>query len=555
MSRIYAAFIALPKADPAVLPPGFPSDPRKLRQWVDSLPRANAEATLTLLSKALEGMPALPWRGATRGEALDILRPLVLDVIAPLAMQLRNAALPLAPNLVAATRMVEALHMCLGQGYRQAVAELCAANGKVPLLKGALVTTLLRQACSHFALALAQVWRSYRAPPAHVWQSLHRSYAFAQLLGLDTKPVEDALLKRNTSCRQVYLQCLLMALANPYAFTQPEQEALWRLALDYGLRLPAGTEQPDGVALALGAEGDRAFPDTDATVREWIDVSPLLSDLQAAVAGSSAETVYLSRQGSLPLDRRLAVRWQQSLAASITRNSLRLPGGHQLDTVLGMSSLHAQLNGGHSFAVFAQHQQTQRTAMGQGSNPLPRAGESDRLKLLPAQVLDQSPSGYRMRWPAEAQARVRVGEIVGLALHEESIESRAWLLGAVRWLRYEDNGEVSAGVELLGLRVWAVALTPANTRTGKADPVRAIEFVAGPGGCPRHGVIVAASDQFVFEGATVESPRDDAGWLMHAEHHVSAADGPLRQVGEIGEYAILSCEMERRDVDTQEQRA
>src|SRR3546814_812324 len=152
-------------------------------------------------------MPALPWRGTARSEAFDILRPVVLDVIAPLATQLRNAALPLAPNLVAATRTVEALHMGLGQGYRQAVAELCAPNGKVPMLKGALVTTLLRQACSHFALALAQAWRSYRAAPAQVWQSLHRSYAYAQLLGLDTKPVEDALLKRSEE-RRVGNECV-----------------------------------------------------------------------------------------------------------------------------------------------------------------------------------------------------------------------------------------------------------------------------------------------------------------------------------------------------------
>src|SRR3546814_12700689 len=71
----------------------------------------------------------------------------------------------------------------------------------------ALVTTLLRQACSHFALALAQAWRSYRAAPAQVWQSLHRSYAYAQLLGLDTKPVEDALLKRSEE-RRVGNECV-----------------------------------------------------------------------------------------------------------------------------------------------------------------------------------------------------------------------------------------------------------------------------------------------------------------------------------------------------------
>src|SRR3546814_19312194 len=118
-------------------------------------------------------------------------------------MQLRNAALPLAPNLVAATRTVEALHMGLGQGFRQAVAELCAPNGQVPMLKGALVTTLLRQACNHYALGLAQEWRRTRAALAQVWQLLLRRYACAPLLGMATQPGEDGLLKRSRSCGRI----------------------------------------------------------------------------------------------------------------------------------------------------------------------------------------------------------------------------------------------------------------------------------------------------------------------------------------------------------------
>src|SRR3546814_11459569 len=75
-----------------------------------------------------------------------------------------------------------------------------------------------------------------------------------------------------------------------------------------------------------------------------------------------------------------------------------------------MSCLHTQLSGGHSFAAFVQHQQAQRTAMGQVGAPLLPTADYEQLKLLSAQVLDQSPSGYRMRWPAEAQERVRVGD-------------------------------------------------------------------------------------------------------------------------------------------------
>jgi hypothetical protein len=542
MSRIFSAFSALPNAVPVVPPTGFPTDARKLRQWVDTLPRANAEATLKLVHQALACLHGLAWRGAVRAEALDILRPLAYDVMAPLSVKLRNAALPLAPNLVAATKAVEAMHMLLAHGYRQAVAELCAPDGKVPMLKGALVTNVLHRACSHFALALAQAWRSYRAPPAQAWQSLHRSYAFAQLLRLDTKVVDDNLSARSSSTRQIYLQSLLMALANPYAFAQAEQEALWHLALDYGIRLPVAGERPEGVSLALGADADRAFADDDVSVREWIDVSPLLADLQAAVAGASGETVYLSHQGSLPLDRRLAERWLQSLAASVTRNSLRLPGGHVLDTVLGMSSVHSYLNGGRNFSEFLQHLHQQQTTMAGNTSASFPGNDVTHARMLPARVLDQSQSGYRVSWPAEAQARVRIGELVALALHAESLQSRTWLLGTVRWLRYEDSDEVSAGIELLGLRAWPIALTPESGKAGKAQPLRAIEFVAGPGGNPRHGIIVAATAHVVLDGATVHRLDDDPSWLLHAQHHVIAANGPLRLVGETGEYAVLSHE-------------
>jgi len=550
MSRIFTALVALPKAAPVAAPPGFPADFRKLPQWLDALPRADADATLKQVRQALALLPTLPWRAAARAQALDMLRPLAHDAMAPVVTQLRNAALPLAANLVASAKALEATHVALAQGYRQAVAELCAPDGKVPMLKGSLVTAALQLACHHFSLALAQAWRSYRAPPPHVWQSLHRVYAFAQQLRVDDKPVADAVSQRNSSARQLYRQCLLMALTNPYAFAQAEQETLWRLTRDYGLHLPAGSERPDGVALALGGDGDRAFPDDDATVREWLDVSPLLADLQAALAGSGADaTVYLSHHGSVPLDRRLAERWQQSLIASITRNSRRLPGGHVLDTVLGMTGLHSQLSGGRGFAEFVQQLHRQQTVMADGTGAVLPGTDAAATKLLPARVLDQSPSGYRVSWQAQVQARLRVGEIVGLSLHEESIATRAWLLGAVRWLRYEDSGEVSAGVELLGLRVWPVALTPAK---GKAEPLRGIEFVAGPGGFPRHGIIVAASSPVVLEAAAVHRLGDDPDWLLHAEHHVSAADGPLRPVAEMGEYTVLSYQTINRTVQVED---
>jgi hypothetical protein len=59
-------------------------------------------------------------------------------------------------------------------------------------------------------------------------------------------------------------------------------------------------------------------------------------------------------------------------------------------------------------------------------------------------VLDQSLGGYRMAWAQASQIRARVGELVGMTLAERGRTAPDWMLGVVRWLRYEDDGGLSA---------------------------------------------------------------------------------------------------------------
>jgi hypothetical protein len=71
-------------------------------------------------------------------------------------------------------------------------------------------------------------------------------------------------------------------------------------------------------------------------------------------------------------------------------------------------------------------------------------------------VLDHSLAGYRIIWENEPTLRVRVGEVLGLnIMHPEP----DWMVGIIRWLQYEQNGSVVAGVELLTRRCHAVVLT------------------------------------------------------------------------------------------------
>ena len=56
--------------------------------------------------------------------------------------------------------------------------------------------------------------------------------------------------------------------------------------------------------------------------------------------------------------------------------------------------------------------------------------------------------------------RARIGELVGLALPEQGDIAPDWMIGAIRWIRIDDQGRVDAGIELLSRRAQPVGVRP-----------------------------------------------------------------------------------------------
>jgi len=545
MNSPFAAFQALPDRPASPSPKGFPDDLRLLPQWIDALPRADALSTQQVLQQALAALPSLPWRGAARLQALEQLRPVLLQVLDQRLGQVRQAALPLPPAAVLASRAIEGLHLAMAQGYRQAVAEWCAPAGTPPLLKSGKVAEALQRASTHYTQALAVAWRVYRAPLADVWQSLHRTFAYAEAVKLDRKPVADAPAGRATSTRQVYLQALLVMLANPYALSQAGQDALWKLALDYALLLPVQARRPEGATAAVAPDVDAPTPGSAAADHDlqWLDAEPLLADLQAALGGAAGggtdEPVWLSHGGTrVAVERELATRVLQTLAANTSRAHPRLGAGHVLDTVLGLSAVHFHLAGGLSFDAFVRQARGQEIVMHDRAAWAHGSADVAWAQTLPAKAIDQSRTGYCLLWNAEAQARIRVGELVAVSLHDELIEPRAWLLGMIRWLRYEDDGSVSAGVELIALHARAVAMQALARTAAVADAVRAIEFI-GINDYPAHGFVAATIAATLRPRQQIMRVDDER--VLAVDKAVAATDMlDLQVVANAGEYRLLA---------------
>ena len=313
---------------------------------------------------------------------------------------------------------------------------------------------------------------------------MHALFDFARSQKLEDKAVEEAVEHQTVSAVQLYGQALLIALSNPYRFSQRDQAELWPVARDLAtyLTLHAQQKGADHFAVPLDGDGGPGYIPEERARAEgrllWLDLDRARQLLEGPLGGSKLGPLSIrmrngrSIESSVELLRRLRQGWGTATARAATR----IDAGHSLESVIGLAGLHYCLAGAMDFDTFmlqtgmaTQAGERDRAAWSQGT------GESVRSNVVRVEVLDQSLGGYRVRWPKEENVRARVGEVLGLAVDGDS-ESRRWMIGAIRWLRYSKDGGVDAGIALLARRARAVGIRSIDGTGLQRPAVRAVEY-------------------------------------------------------------------------------
>ncbi len=462
----------------------FHADPKKVKVWVAALPRANAMATQQELDTALASLSSQRLEGTLRMSVMDELRAVVLESIALLEQQFSGSSLPLPPAKAQQAQHAEMFHLGLAHGYRKAVVEICSPHGNVPMLRGAAVLQCLQKAVYHYSRCLALSWRIYRAPSPGTWQGLHRVHRFASELKYESKTAEDKLAKTNTDIQTVYTQTLLMAVSNPLAFSQGEQDSLWPVTRAFVSLSPLLNEPPEVNAPVVPEDADRG-PGPGASGEShalWLDVRAFIRETEQAISRQRdgfAELVP-GRGIGVRLSVDMLMRLKRAFGLSAARTFKRLQASHSIDTVIGLSGLHFYLAGQRDFDTFMRQASQQTVHVVNRASWASVSTDANRLPRIPAKVLDQSLGGYRMAWENANQIRAKVGEIIGMTLSDEN-EEPDWMVGVVRWLRYEMNGGLSAGVELLARRTSALGVHIQSQNDMQRAPLRGIELCSSDG--------------------------------------------------------------------------
>ncbi len=474
----------------------FQADPKALRRWIEELPLANSAVASRMLFQALREMNQMTIDPSTRLAALEALRVPITGVTDAIDRQVVGASFPVPPPKAQLATLGRDLQRQLALGFRLAVYEFCAPDGKVPFLRGKAVALALERAIGHLGEELCKGYLVYAAPPESVWRMMNALFAFALASRLDDKAVDGPVSGTSGTPRQAFTHALLMAVSNPYRLTQKEIHETAQATRGWAAKAVLRGAVPGEAVFAVPLDEDRGpgyLPEersSSGAARLALDTAPLQEELERQLANAEGAACGLPVAGragnaamiSADLVRRLLVNWR----FVPERAQRRLPAGHELDTLVGLHAVHYFLAGGLDFETVLRRAcgtAVHATERQRGSARSPH--EAGRVDLLRARVLDQGLGGCRVAWEQGDAVRARVGEIVALAVARTDLDptavphdERDWMLGVIRWLRVDAGGMVDAGVEIIGREARAAVVRALDSRRHPRPSLRGVVLQA-----------------------------------------------------------------------------
>ncbi|HJR09815.1 MAG TPA: hypothetical protein VJ823_00210 [Rhodanobacteraceae bacterium] len=504
-----------------------------MREAVAGLPLANPAQALNEVGQVLDGVLATAWSGGERIAALAHLRGPVESLCRGIEQQLGADSHPLPAASAERAAAAQRLEWQLACGYAVGLQELCAPAGKLPMFKGKVAAAAIVAGLVHASRALVWAYRQYRTPPTGVWRLVHALHAFAGELGLADQPVEDAFAEGGPlSARTAYAQTLLLAISNPYRFSARELKDAFAVIRCVGGYCGLARAGAQGVSVDTDADAGPGYVAEERLAEGAgvlaLDVHPVerIFDERIALLPNGAGVLDLPRPGGGVLTAQVALlRRLQASWATAVRGHARLPASHVLDLMVGMHALHYALAGNMDFATFIRRVHGEAITVGRHELASAWLASSDtaRPQMLRGEVLDQGEGGYRLRLEASDGARLRIGEVIGLAPASDDGDERDWMVGIIRWLRLEGDREL-LGIELLHRTARAAGVRPVTAGGEALVPQRAVEL---PGYAEQGGLALLVTNHFPGSAAIAEVvlPPLASDWNASAAVGVWRCDG------------------------------
>ena len=486
--------IVLPQLAPNASPEFI--DAAACKAWLENVPLANIPAAQRQLLQEIEEFNRFPTKAMNRLAVMETLREPVHFAQLEQAKRFTNRALPMVENEVEVFEDTIALWEQMHMGYLRCID--AAAEGEPGMRSQAGL--VCQRTLAYAGLKMFHHYRAYRQVPARDWGALHRVYAKAETLGVLDEAIKDYLNRdvHDTSPRIAYLRALLMGMCNPNELGQRQITFVAFLLERWAERVEIFREpvgQADVPELVVDLAGDRCAErisraEAAPSLGEprYLDARRLAKTLRNRIGllrkGESPAKLALGEDCVQPACEQLLVflyrQWYQPRPA---RGLERRRSHHEAEVCNGMASIHYHISG-HVFrqpgtqSDLTKKEREEIATFGRiSTRHEDEYSETKGIVLERWKLEDESAQGLKMLRPAgNPGKRFSHGQLIGV----RPADSKNFILGQVRWLMINENGDLYAGVRLLPGLPAATAARPTGINVLKEQFVPALSLTGVP---------------------------------------------------------------------------
>lgn len=539
----------------------------QVRHWLSALPVADMEHSAQLLCQGYTQLNRCHVDPGFHLEALQVLHDVAQEVVQGLRERYATAPLPLSGR---AQKRAQLVHDLLQeQCYAWKIVLLKQQPGTPRGHSGKALARLVYHAMqAMIALALEQ-YAVYRPLPADYWAELNRLYLFSVQHNIHVIALRLNKSDEQDSIHLLYLQMLLLAVINPYRLVRNEVDKVYRLLHTWRqqgvLIKPSDDWIPAGeLVIDLAGSGHPcncfSLPRQGVNTLLMIDVTELqkmvrhqLIRLHAVeVEGRQPNALAMRMQRDMFM--RLASGWGQQRE----RSGERVACARHIEMVVGLLACHKAISlankaedgdgeavdegktGNTNISGLALVPKEVEVLRGRGSlGPAPSLTTAakfgiddpgrdlwaystviermsaeqqtdfltkDALESILVTQANESQGGWLLSFDRLARANLRVGELLGIKIVDDSAASvSGWQFGAVRWMQFDAAQSGLVGVVLV---------------TDRARPlqVKAMSGVGLGGGYTR-ALLIGGGEEMAVEGRIVVSASIyDVETILAVEH-------------------------------------
>lgn len=512
----------LPPHDLDVLSFSSPQ-PKKVREWVESLPKMNVGESAKRLYSAIQELNRLKTDAESRFQLMEIMRGPIHFICASLEKHFLNKSIVLPPKEAKIASLAQALQNHLATGYKAVTLQTLAKVKSADKDAKKLCQKAIHRAMSEQILVLLRSYKLYYPAPVGYWREMHLLYLIAQRFGMleiQTDDPEDN--GWNASVYELYLRSLLLATAKPNQLRQQQIQQVFDGSRHWARFATIADSHSVAGLFVIDTVSDLP-PIYQALMRRttlphnirYFDASAISDHLRVLLQTPEGEphpvaTFHIPEKLTADLTRILIQAWGVLSERAFTR----IEEQGELNLCIGLSATHYFVSGRQDFNqmisgtsnlldadvhnpflspggakrregyehhdVWGLNVDMDKLKVTSNRNSVDnsieahdssqRAEEKDKYPRFNCDIVNTSPGGFCLAWRQDVPPQVKTGEIVGILEKDKD----DWSIGVIRWVKQFKDAGVRMGVELIAPKAEACGTQVIHKKGGITEYMRTL---------------------------------------------------------------------------------